>query len=414
MADFYSDGQLPDKEFYRQPKYPVVIEALKVFLMVFAVEAAIIYAAFDLAKSSYDFMWFAAGFMLMPWISTAVRRCVGNIFVYIIVHALMGAWIFLSPHLVLTTLGIIYWLILTVYGIVRQMAKESERELSFATLLMTMGTIACIYILAVDRGTLAVTPVLLSIAILYGILFLYYQHWIGVHDALKGIDKEGNFSLRRIIQFNNKMFLAYLGIAIAVCGILYVAGMNDVINWATSMMVGVVRHFSNILASIDGSEGYLGEEESSAPEGDGEGNAGLSSLLAEPPESSPIWLALEFILEIVFFAAVIAFIAYVCYSLFKRFSNVRHYQELGYEETKVFYKSVPKEKKPKHHRLKDLFDNSPENKIRRAYYKKVRGQMGKKVQPYDTPIEVAETLPEVREIVDAYDQARYAKDDLKE
>ncbi len=407
MAEFYADGQLADKDYYKKPKYPIWVEALKVFLMVFGIVAIIIYAGYDLTGGTYRYSWYAIGFMLMPWISTYVRRSIHSILVYLLVHILMGGWLLLSPDLIFTCFGIVYWLILTVYGIVRTMAKTSERELSFAMLLLTMAAMICLYILAVDRNCLGITPVLMSLAILYGVMFLYYQHWIGVHDALKSIDKEGNFSVRRIIGFNNKMFLAYLGIVVAVFAILYIAGMDDMINWLTAMLIAFVRKASAVMSEADGTEGYVEEE---VQQSSGEADTPMYGF--ETPEPSPFWLVLEFILEVVFFAAVIAFIGYACYSIFKRFSEVHKYQEQGYEETKVFYKAAPKEKKPRRS-LREMFDNSPENRIRRAYYKKVRGHMGKKVHPYETPTEVAETVAEVREMVQAYDEARYAKTGLK-
>lgn len=409
MAQFFADGQLADKDYYKQPKYPVIIEALKVFLMLVGIVPIMLYAGYDLAGRTYEYSWFAIGFMLMPWISTYVRRCISSIFAYILVHLILGSWLLLSPHLILTCFGVIFWIILTVYGIVRQMSKESERELSMAMLLLVIAAMVAIYILAVDRNCLEFTPVLMSLAIIYGIMFLYYQHWIGVHDALKSIDKEGNFSVRRIIGFNNKMFVAYLGIVVALFAILYVAGMDDMINWLTTMMILFVRKLARIIDEAEPEEGYIEEE---AP-AQSESGSGDSWMPAETPEPSPFWLFLEFLLEVVFIVLVIGFIVYCCYSLFKRFSEVHKYQEQGYEETKVFYKAAPKEKKPKRRSLKELFDNSPENKIRRAYYKKVRGQMGKRVHPYETPTEVAETLADVKEMVQAYDEARYAKNGLK-
>lgn len=409
MAQFYADGQLADKDYYKKPKYPVVIEALKVFLLLVGIVPFILYAGYEVADKTYEHAWFSIGFMLMPWISTYVRRCIPNIFAYILVHLILGAWILLSPHIITTCFGVIYWGILTVYGIVRQMSKESERELSMPMLLLVLAGMVGIYIVAVDQDSLQFTPVLMSQAIIYGVMFLYYQHWIGVHDALKSIDKEGNFSVRRIIGFNNKMFLAYLAIVVAVFTILYVAGMDDLINWLTTMMILFVRKLAQIINEADGSEGYI-EEEAPAQSG-GESDGPMFGV--EPAEPSPFWLFLEFLLEVMFIAVVIGFIVYCCYSLFKRFSEVHKYQEQGYEETKVFYKAAPKEKKPRRRSLREMFDNSPENKIRRAYYRKVRGQMGKKVHPYETPTEVAETLTDVQNLVKAYDEARYAKDPLK-
>ena len=64
--------------------------------------------------------------------------------------------------------------------------------------------------------------------------------------------------------------------------------------------------------------------------------------------------------------------------------------------------------------FKEIFDNSPENKIRKLYYKKVKGQMGKKVQPYETPHEVGEVLPDIKALVHQYDEARYAVQNIKD
>ena len=120
MAQFFADGQLADKDYYKQPKYPVIIEALKVFLMLVGIVPIMLYAGYDLAGRTYEYSWFAIGFMLMPWISTYVRRCISSIFAYILVHLILGSWLLLSPHLILTCFGVIFWIILTVYGIVRQ------------------------------------------------------------------------------------------------------------------------------------------------------------------------------------------------------------------------------------------------------------------------------------------------------
>ena len=130
-------------------------------------------------------------------------------------------------------------------------------------------------------------------------------------------------------------------------------------------------------------------------------------------ESGTIWLILEKILEIGFVLLALGAIAVLIYFLVRRVGGGSRYQEAGYEETKVFYKEAPKAK-TRRRSLKELFDNSPENKIRKMYYKKVKGQMGKKVQPYETPHEVGEVLTDVKELVREYDEARYAAQNIKD
>lgn len=406
MARYYVDGQLPDKDYYKIPKYPILIESLKVFLLFFFGAMFIWFTAYDVADG-YDYSWFAAGFFLMPWISSFMRRWVGNIFIYSGLHALFLGWLFLSPDKALTLLGAIFWVALTLYGAARQLSKESEREASLFVLGVTMAAMVLIYILAVNRDRMGFIIPLIITSSLYGVLFLYYQHWIGVHDALRNIDKEGNFSIKRTIGFNTKLFVGFMALAVVFLTAMYFAGMGDLINWLSYMLILFIKKAGRYLASIEGNEEYIEPEEETdeiIQESNGFGNF--------ETYTSPFWVFLQYLLEILFVLLVLVLIGYACYYIFRRFNEVHKYQEQGYEETKVFYKSIPKEKRPRRS-LRSLFDTSPENRIRRAYYKKVRTQMGKKVQPYETPTEVAETLTDVQELVEAYDEARYANQDLK-
>lgn len=400
MARYFADGQLPDPDYFKIPKYPIWIESLKVFLLFAPAAAVILYAAFDIA-GGFQYAWFAAGFFIMPWISNMLRLRLGNIILYIIIHLLFLGWLFLSPQLVLTALGTVFWISLTLYGVIRQLAKESAREASLAVLLGSMAVMIGIYVAAASRNHLDFSMTLIILSLGYGILFLFYQHWIGVHDALRSIEKEGNFSVRRIISFNNKMFLGYLAGVIILFTAAYFAGLGDLLTWLSMLLLRLIRKAARYLSTIDGATEYAEEE---AMEEDMEENAFAAFGKAE---AGAFWLILQKILEIVFVLIIIGFIAVACWYIFRRFSEVHRYQEQGYEETKVFYKSVPREKK-KRRSLRQIFDASPENKIRKQYYKKVRNYMGKKVHLCDTPTEVAETVTEVQDIVEAYDKARYA------
>ena len=53
---------------------------------------------------------------------------------------------------------------------------------------------------------------------------------------------------------NNKkfVFLGILAIVVAVFTILYVAGMDDLINWLTTMMILFVRKLAQIINEADG------------------------------------------------------------------------------------------------------------------------------------------------------------------
>lgn len=397
---------MPDPNYHKIPLYPAWIEALKVFLLFASAAVLICYAAYDIGNG-YGYMHFSIGFFLMPVISTLLRRRMPNLILYIIIQALQAAWILLSPDIVLTVLGIVFWISLTVYGGVRMASKEGEREASMAILLLSMSVMLCIYILSISREREGYESILVLQAFIYAVLFMYYQHWIGVHDGLRNIDKEGNFSMRRMLRFNNKMLLGYFGVAAAVFLILYVLGLGDMISLfcqkALLMLRRAVRYFANIEPTEEALEEEAAQEDTIS--------TSYAKLFGRM-ETGKIWIILEKVLEIVFVLAVIAAIIALIYFLVRRLGQGNRYQEQGYEETKVFYKEVAKAKR-RRRSLKEVFDNSPENRIRRAYYKRVKGQMGKKVHPHETPIEVGEILPDVKELAQQYDEARYAGEGLK-
>lgn len=406
MSETYVYGQ-EAPNYRKMIPYPSWIEALKVFLLFAPAAVLICYGAYDIGNG-YQYVYFSIGFFVMPFLSTVLRRQLPSLILFLLVQLVQAAWILLSPDIVLTTLGIVYWLTLTIYGAVRQVSKESEREASMIVLLVSMIIMICIYILSVSREREGFETLLIVQAFTYAAMFMYYQHWIGVHDALRNIDKEGNFSLRRMIRFNNKMLYGYFGIAAAVFFMLYLLGLGDMIGLLGQKTLLMLRRMIRYFGSIEPTPETL-EEEAVQEEAISESYAQMFGTL----ESGTIWLILEKILEIGFVLLALGAIAVLIYFLVRRVGGGSRYQEAGYEETKVFYKEAPKAK-TRRRSLKELFDNSPENKIRKMYYKKVKGQMGKKVQPYETPHEVGEVLTDVKELVREYDEARYAAQNIKD
>ncbi|MCI8632069.1 MAG: hypothetical protein HFE64_01105 [Lachnospiraceae bacterium] len=388
-------------------RYPSWVEALKVFLLFAPAAVLICYGAYDIGNG-YQYLYFSIGFFLMPCLSTVLRRHLHSLILFILVQLVQAAWLLLSPDLVLTTLGIVYWLALTVYGAVRQVSKENEREASMMVLLFSMVAMICIYILSVSREREGYETLLIVQAFIYAALFMYYEHWIGVHDALRNIDKEGNFSLRRMLRFNNQMLYGYFGIAAAVFLVLYLLGLGDMLGLLGQKSLLMLRRMLRYFGSIEPTQETL-EEEAVQEETINESYAQMFGTM----ESGVIWLILEKLLEIIFVLLVLGAIAAMIYFLVRKVGEGSRYQEPNYEETKVFYKEAAKPK-TRRRSFKEIFDNSPENKIRKLYYKKVKGQMGKKVQPYETPHEVGEVLPDIKALVHQYDEARYAVQNIKD
>lgn len=403
MADKLAYGQArPD--YARFPKYPILIEALKVFLIFAAPISVIAYAAYDMVEG-YTYMYYAAGFVLMPWVSTFIRRKIGNLFVFLGVQVLFMGWIVLAPHIILTTLGIIFLISLTVYGAVRMLSNEEEKEASTLLFIFSMVAMICVYVLAVSRERTGYEWMLVAQAFLYAILFMYYEHWIGVHDALRNVDKDGNFSTRHIIRFNSKMLGGYLGITLLTFGVLYFLGLGDLISMGSKWLLIMIRRIIRYFANIEPTEEAYQQEEAML-----EDDRTFGDFFGEM-KTGTFWLVLEKVLTIALVIFLIGIVVFVIYYLIKRFSKTYRYEEQGYEETKAFYHEVPPSKK-RRRSLREIFDNSPENRIRKAYYKKVKGHMGKKVQVYDTPTEVGDMLPDVKGLVEEYDEARYAKKSL--
>ena len=103
--------------------------------------------------------------------------------------------------------------------------------------------------------------------------------------------------------------------------------------------------------------------------------------------------------------AVVALIIYLIHEERMRRREERDFEGLDYEETHEFYRGTAS--KGMRNRLVSILDRSPENLVRRAYYKRVKGEMGKKVKHSDTPMQVATKLSDLEPLVQQYNEVRY-------
>ena len=149
MGGYVDEERLGPIDDYRRPRYPVWVECLKVFLMFSIGGLVILYAAYDLAAETNRYLLFAAGFFLMPVISTVVRRYSRNLLLFLFPHALFIVYdLMLSPDLILTALGMLYVIALILYGMVRQMSRQPEKEMSMIVLFAAVFIMLLIYALA--------------------------------------------------------------------------------------------------------------------------------------------------------------------------------------------------------------------------------------------------------------------------
>ena len=121
-------------------------------------------------------------------------------------------------------------------------------------------------------------------------------------------------------------------------------------------------------------------------------------------ETAMIWIILQKILEVVTVIGLIALAIYLIYRFIRRFMSSYQYVGSGYEETRVNLTKAERDK-VRTNRL-SIFDRSPENLIRREYWKKVRPEIDKTVLRSDTPGQAGDKLASVQPIVQDYDRVR--------
>lgn len=396
------DGErMPDKYFYKIPKYPVWMECIKVWILFAVPGFVLLYGSYD-QGGGYGEFWFPLVLLIMPIFSTIIRRKIRFLILFILLHAAMCAWVLLSPNLLMSALGGLYMLLLTVYGLVRSLSREPEKDMSSFTLIAAIGTMLLVYIIMFIRVHLEYEWSLMLQGFIFTIIYLWYDHETAVRDALKTMDKQGNMSTRRVIQFNGNVFNGYLAFGVILLVIAYAAGLGRVIGSVGNLLLMVIRKIVGFLTRD--TEAPVIEEETTVVSDVIESNdmGGLPQ-----GETSPFWAFLQHVLVVLFIGFLLYVIVVLLIRAFKNYHRSANYKEEGYEEYKTYYTKARPEKEARQ-RL-SIFDRSPENMIRRAYYKKVRKQIDKKALRSDTPAEVAVKLPEVAEIVDNYEKVRYGK-----
>ena len=404
MGGYSEEERLPDLDFFRKPKYPVWIETLKVFLLFSPAVMVLLYAAYDLGGGSRGDTLFVLGFFLMPILATIIRRTVKNLFLFLIPHILFGAYVyFLSPDIVFTAMGFLYVIILLVYGLVRQMSRQSEKEMSMIVIFAAVFVMLVIYGIAVYRGHAEYEKILLGQGVVYVVLFLFYQHRMSLLTTLGAIDKDSNFSTKHVIGFNTRMYFIYMALTAALFIGLYLAGLGDLLSLFGRWLLLMIRKIVRALVKVEPTPETIEEEAQEAQQIQQD----IGMAIGQGIETAMIWIILQKILEIVTTIGLIALAVYLIYRFIRRFMSSYRYVGSGYEEIRVSL-AHPSREKTKTGRL-SIFDRSPENRIRREYYRNVKSAIDKTVRRSDTPQEAGAKLPPVQPIVQDYEKVRYGE-----
>ncbi len=389
------------------PKYPIVIEALKVFLLFAGAVNIVSYAAYY--NGGYEAVLYTLPLYVQPWIATFVRRRWKMVVLDVIVFVIFAAWLLLSPVLVVTLLAGGYMLAVTVYQIVREFSESEEREAGIVIVCFNAVLMVAVGIFAIVQGLRGFEWWLGGLALIYAVLFARYQHYIAIEGAIKhleGAAQHSNFSVRRVRRINNRIVWSFIAVVLAAIGLSYAVGVDDAVEYAASEVIESIDR--------DGSKGYA----ASAPGTGGKMSDRIKHDFAKwdgsnQEENGLTVLMGDIIQGIILGWGVIAVIALIIYLIHEERMRRRDdadFEELDYEETHEFYRGTAPKGLRK--RFASMLDRSPENLVRRAYYKRVKGEMGKAVKHSDTPAQVGAKLSEVKPLVQQYNEVRYREEKL--
>ena len=384
------------------PKYPIVIEAMKVFLLFAGTVSIVSYAAYY--SGGFDAVLYTLPLYVQPWITTFVRRRFSKVVLDAALFVIFAAWLLLSPALVVTLLAGAYMLAVTAYQIVREFSESEEREAGIVIVCFNAVLMLAVGIFAIIQGLRSFEWWLGGLALTYAVLFARYQHYIAIEGAIKhleGAAQHSNFSVRRVRRINNRIVWSFIVFMLAAVGAAYITGLADVAE----------RAADEVIAYIDPD---ISKEYSVGPSGtSGEMSDKIKHDFAkwdrsQKDENGLSVMMGDIIQGIILGWCVIAVVALIIYLIREermRRREERDFEGLDYEETHEFFRGTAS--KGMRNRLVSILDRSPENLVRRTYYKRVKGEMGKKVKRSDTPMQVGTKLSDLEPLVQQYNEVRY-------
>lgn len=387
------------------PKYPIIIEAMKVFLLFAGAGSIISYAAYYNGGS--EAVLYTLSLYIQPWVTTFVRRRFGKVVLDTVLFVLFAAWLLFSPALVVTLLSAVYMLGITAYQIVREFSESEEREAGIVILSMNAVLMLAVGVFAIVQGLRGFEGWLGGLALVYAVLYARYQHYISIEDAIKLLEdaaQHSNFSIRRVRRINNRIVWSFIIFLLAAVGAVYAIGLDQTVERAAYEVITLVEPDVSQEYSVgaSGAGGHMSDKikhDFAKWDGSQQDENNLSVLMGNIIRGIILgWCVI----------AVIALVIYVLREESRRRCAETNGEDLEYEETHEFYRS--KAPKSLRDRLAVWRNKSPENLVRRAYYKRVRGEMGKKVKRSDTPMQVGAKLAEVKPLVQQYNEVRYKKE----
>lgn len=384
------------------PKYPIIIEAMKVFLLFAGAVSIVSYAAYY--SGGFDAVLYTLPLYVQPWITTFVRRRFSKVVLDAALFVIFAAWLLLSPALVVTLLAGAYMLAVTAYQIVREFSESEEREAGIVIVCFNAVLMLAVGIFAIIQGLRSFEWWLGGLALMYAVLFARYQHYIAIEGAIKHLEgavQHSNFSVRRVRRINNRIVWSFVIFMLTAVGTVYLVGLNKVVEQAAVEVIEYIEPDigKGYAAGAPGTGGQMSDRikhDFAKWDGSTQEENGLTVLMGDIIQGIILgWCVI----------AVVALIIYLIHEERMRRREERDFEGLDYEETHEFYRGTAPKGLRK--RFASILDRSPENLVRRTYYKRVKGEMGKKVKRSDTPIQVGIKLSDLEPLVQQYNEVRY-------
>ena len=355
------------------------------------------YAAF--CAGGYETVLYTVPFYFQPWLTTYVRRKWYTVIKDALLAVVFTAWLFMAPNLATGFTAMGYVILLTGYQIVREFSYEPEREAGNGVIATNAVLMLLTGILMIVHRQWQFITFLNAVTVGYAVFFLKYRHYMTIEELIgteKKAEEKSRFSEQRIREHNNRMFWAFCTIIVLTIVTVNKTGAEKILVGAIDQVV--IRVEENL-------------------EGGGQKIRPLRT--APVMEEEVEWLEesyeftlarlcgymIRWILMYWYVLAAIVCILYMIKEDYIRRKEKRKYEKLEYSETKEFYKGTAQKRRRRS--LAQVLDRSEENLVRRAYYKRVKGEMGKTVERSDTPMQVGEKLPDAKELTKRYNEIRY-------
>ena len=271
-------------------------------------------------------------------------------------------------------------------------------------------------IIAIRFDLVVVSQVYFYLSVVYLIMALIRWHWVSLSSQMERFLVMPSQPIARIIRFNKILLAGYIICAAVLLILSPILHLHDVVPWLGQLLLAAIRWLVSLMSRSQPSE--------TTPE---------TVPSAQPTESEPIfpidtneparWLLVlqEIIYYLVIAAAVAAFIGLLIYLLYRIYKRFYESGQPDTDKRESLLPNITSQVMERLDRTKNRwlaqFGQSPEQKIRRLYFKLIDSQIhhGLAYKPSLTARQMVDLLnhdkyPELADVSLLYEQARYGSD----